>query len=68
MAWFAETLLINTSAEAFNYDPLKTAPQEFLANVGVALLGLAMPIVRDDSKFAKVRCLSLSAINQPSTT
>lgn len=57
MAWFADALLVNTSAEASNPDPLKTASSEFLTNVSVAMLGLAMPIVRDESKFAKVRCI-----------
>lgn len=57
MAWFADALLVNTSAEASNPDPLKTASSEFLTNVSVAMLGLAMPIVRDEGKFAKVRCI-----------
>lgn len=55
MSWFADTLLLNTPIEATNPDPLKAASHEFLMNVSVALLGLAMPIVRDDAKFNKVR-------------
>ncbi|CAN0085443.1 unnamed protein product, partial [Laminaria digitata] len=54
VAWFADALLVNTTAEASNPDPRKTASAEFLMNVSVALLGLAMPIVRDESKFKKV--------------
>lgn len=55
VAWFADALLVNTSAEALNPDRSKVATPEFLGNVSVALLNLAMPIVRDKSKFAKVR-------------
>lgn len=54
MAWFADTLLVNDSATALYRDPHKTASQEFLMNVSVVLLYLAMPIVRDESKFSKV--------------
>lgn len=54
MAWFADALLVNTPAEASNPDPLKAASSEFLMNMSVALLGLAMPIVRDEGKFKKV--------------
>lgn len=54
VAWFADALLVNTPAEASNPDPLKAASSEFLMNVSVALLGLAMPIVRDEGKFKKV--------------
>lgn len=54
MAWFADTLLVNDSAEALYRDPHKTASQEFLMNVSTALLHLAMPIVRDEAKFSKV--------------
>ncbi|CAN0599006.1 unnamed protein product, partial [Laminaria digitata] len=50
VGWFADALLVNTTAEASNPDPRKTASAEFLMNVSVALLGLAMPIVRDESK------------------
>lgn len=44
---------MNDSAEAYQPDPTKTASPEFLMNVGVALLYLAMPI--DESKFSKVQ-------------
>lgn len=54
VAWFAEALLVNTPAEASQPDPLKAASSEFLMNVSVALLGLAMPVVRDENKFKKV--------------
>lgn len=54
VAWFADALLVNTLAEASEPDPMRAATPEFLMNVGVALLGLAMPIVRDEKKFAKV--------------
>ncbi|CAM9168726.1 unnamed protein product, partial [Sphacelaria rigidula] len=54
MAWFADTLLVNDSAEALYRDPHKTASQEFLMNVSTALLHLAMPIVRDEAKFSKI--------------
>lgn len=53
MAWFADALLVNTPAEASHPDPLKAASSEFLMNVSVAMLELAMPIVRDESKFNK---------------
>ncbi|CAN0080528.1 unnamed protein product [Ascophyllum nodosum] len=53
ISWCADALLLNTSAEATNPDPLKAASPEFLINLGVLLLELAMPIVRDDSKFNK---------------
>lgn len=59
VSWFAEALLVNTPAEASNPDPLKAASTEFLMNVSVALLGLAMPVVRDETKFKKV-CLPRS--------
>lgn len=54
MSWFADALLLNTSAEASNPDPRKTASPEFLMNVSAAMLKLAMPIVRDEEKFNKV--------------
>lgn len=54
VGWFADTLLVNTHALASNPDPAKAASQTFLMNVSVALLGLATPIVTDDSKFSKV--------------
>lgn len=54
ISWFAEALLLNTPAEASNPDPLKAASSEFLMNLSVALLNLAMPIVRDEAKFKKV--------------
>lgn len=59
ISWFAETLLVNTPAEASNPDPLKAASSEFLMNVSVALLDLAMPIVRDEAKFKKVQQYTL---------
>eukprot|EP00904_Undaria_pinnatifida_P013657 jgi/Undpi1/9421/HiC_scaffold_27.g11878.m1 len=58
VAWFADALLVNTAAEASNPDPRKAASSEFLMNVSVALLGLAMPIVRDESKFNKINAAS----------
>ena len=54
VSWFADALLVNTAAEASNPDPRKAASSEFLMNVSVVLLGVAMPIVRDESKFKKV--------------
>lgn len=54
VGWFADALLVNTPAEASNPDPRKAASSEFLMNVSVALLELAMPIIRDESKFNKV--------------
>lgn len=54
VAWFADALLVNAPAEASNPDPIKAASSEFLMNVSVALLGLAMPIVRDEAKLKKV--------------
>ncbi|CBN78076.1 conserved unknown protein [Ectocarpus siliculosus] len=58
VAWFADALLVNTPAEASNPDPLKAASPEFLMNMSVALLGLAMPIVRDEGKFKKIDAAS----------
>ncbi|CAM9845618.1 unnamed protein product [Ectocarpus sp. 4 AP-2014] len=58
VAWFADALLVNTPAEASNPDPLKAASSEFLMNMSVALLGLAMPIVRDEGKFKKIDAAS----------
>ncbi|CAM9621268.1 unnamed protein product [Scytosiphon promiscuus] len=58
ISWFAEALLVNTPAEASNPDPFKAASSEFLMNVSVALLDLAMPIVRDDTKFKKIDAAS----------
>ncbi|CAM9383829.1 unnamed protein product, partial [Hapterophycus canaliculatus] len=58
ISWFAEALLVNTPAEAYNPDHLKAASPEFLMNVSVALLGLAMPIIRDEAKFKKIDAAS----------
>ncbi|CAM9456970.1 unnamed protein product, partial [Discosporangium mesarthrocarpum] len=53
-AWFADAVLVNTSAEAFHPDPIKTSTPAFLLNVNLALLRLAMPIVSDPAKMKKI--------------
>eukprot|EP00903_Cladosiphon_okamuranus_P021833 g20076.t1 len=63
VAWFAEALLVNTPAEASRPDPLKAASSEFLMNVSVALLGLTMPVVRDEDKFKKIDAASFLSSN-----
>ncbi|CAM9525103.1 unnamed protein product, partial [Phaeothamnion confervicola] len=51
--WFSDAVILNVSAEASRRDPRKTASDPFLCGIGVVLLRLSMPFVRDPAKFSK---------------